>query len=161
MFEDRRAQERKAQSVVSDAAQEESQRVVRRLFKQAVAVNKLHSASWVAWAKYEELSGFPGEHLISIISSNHLHLFRLVMDDRLGQATAGGGSVQLPELAERGVVPLLSGAPGPPTEGRQHGPLLLLPCAGGHPVPQVPASAAGVRPHGDLPRGREGGIEAA
>jgi len=34
---------------------------IRTLFKRAVTVNKLHSASWVAWAKFEQKSGHPGE----------------------------------------------------------------------------------------------------
>ena len=32
---------------------------VRRLFKRAVDCNKFHSASWVAWAKFEQKSGNP------------------------------------------------------------------------------------------------------
>ena len=34
---------------------------VRRLFKRAVTVNKYHSASWVAWAKFEQRAGNMGE----------------------------------------------------------------------------------------------------
>ena len=30
---------------------------VRKLFKQAVSINKFHSASWVAWAKFEQRQG--------------------------------------------------------------------------------------------------------
>lgn len=30
---------------------------VRKLFKQAVSINKYHSASWVAWAKFEQRQG--------------------------------------------------------------------------------------------------------
>ncbi len=30
---------------------------VRRLFKKAVIANKFHSASWVAWAKFEQRLG--------------------------------------------------------------------------------------------------------
>ena len=30
---------------------------IRRLFKKAIAVNKYHSASWIAWAKYEQKLG--------------------------------------------------------------------------------------------------------
>lgn len=37
------------------------QRTVRRLFKKAVMVNKKHSASWVAWAKFEQRLGNLGK----------------------------------------------------------------------------------------------------
>jgi hypothetical protein len=33
---------------------------IRRLFKKAVTANKYHSASWVAWAKFEQKVGSPG-----------------------------------------------------------------------------------------------------
>lgn len=37
------------------------QALVRRLFKHAVTVNKRHSASWVAWAKFEQRLGNTGK----------------------------------------------------------------------------------------------------
>ena len=38
-------------------AQRDAQRRARRIFKRAVTTNKRHSASWVAWAKFEQKSG--------------------------------------------------------------------------------------------------------
>jgi len=35
----------------------DSNEIIRRLFKKATAVNKYHSASWIAWAKYEQKLG--------------------------------------------------------------------------------------------------------
>jgi hypothetical protein len=38
----------------------EVHRTTRQLFKRAVTVNKKHSASWVAWAKFEQRLGNRG-----------------------------------------------------------------------------------------------------
>ena len=45
----------------SDEDLQDQLATIRSLFKRAVTVNKLHSASWVGWAKFEQKSGHPGE----------------------------------------------------------------------------------------------------
>lgn len=34
---------------------------IRRLFNRAIAINKFHSASWIAWAKFEQKFGNTGQ----------------------------------------------------------------------------------------------------
>ncbi|KAJ1422799.1 hypothetical protein B484DRAFT_111004 [Ochromonadaceae sp. CCMP2298] len=48
-----------SQTRVTAAAIRQRASSVRRLFKRAVTLNKFHSASWVAWAKFEQKSGHP------------------------------------------------------------------------------------------------------
>lgn len=51
------AQEEFPASPERSAPESEVQQTTRRLFKKAVTVNKKHSASWVAWAKFEQRLG--------------------------------------------------------------------------------------------------------
>eukprot|EP00607_Mallomonas_marina_P010816 CAMPEP_0182421652 /NCGR_PEP_ID=MMETSP1167-20130531/7079_1 /TAXON_ID=2988 /ORGANISM="Mallomonas Sp, Strain CCMP3275" /LENGTH=577 /DNA_ID=CAMNT_0024598967 /DNA_START=219 /DNA_END=1952 /DNA_ORIENTATION=+ len=57
LFEHRRGVERERESSVSEVMIEANRAKVRKLFKKAIMVNKKHSASWIAWSKYEEKAG--------------------------------------------------------------------------------------------------------
>ena len=47
--------------VEASVAQVEAHEAARRLFRRAVKVNKNHSPSWVAWAKFEQRQGNIGK----------------------------------------------------------------------------------------------------
>eukprot|EP01041_Mallomonas_annulata_P003471 gene3471-6904_t len=59
LFEHRRVIEKETETTLSETVKLSHQDLIRRLFKKAIMVNKMHSASWVAWAKYEEKNGNP------------------------------------------------------------------------------------------------------